>query len=401
MIKNFWRDSEYVIDSDRIDIINGLAPCEINLSSRYGIVKVYETATSLIQQHALENGKTMGLSAYGRENNFENLFRDGYIPNDRLFGHCDLKDETAAINKFLHDKTTDQVTIDNHRLYADYAYHVQKSTQDAVIAMIRKSVDKTGVKNICMTGGYALNVVANAAYLSEFPDCKFYFEPLADDSGNSLGGAMLMYRDRSNDRSISPLSHTFFSSVHHDLSSISGEFCSLKQITTRLIEQNAVGIYQGRAESGPRALGNRSILFDARNPNAKDIVNKIKKREWYRPFAAMVLEDRANEFFKVSNNVKNKFMTVSYQVHESKKHLIPGVVHVDGSCRIQTVDSSDGFIYELLKEFDDQTGIPVLLNTSLNSAGEPLIETPEEAVKLLNESLLDLLYFPEIQQILK
>ena len=401
VIKNLWRDSDSVTDADRIDIINGLSPCEVNLSSRYGIVKVYETATSLIEQHALENGKTMGLAAYGQKKDFENLFRDGFIPNDRLFGHCWLKEENAAINKFLQSGSTDNITEDNFQFYADYALHVQKSTQEAVITLIRKAVSKTGIKNICVTGGYALNVVANATYLKEFSDCNFYFEPLADDSGNSIGGAMLMYRDRTRDIEIEPLTHTFFNSVDHDLSDITGETCSISDVVRFLIEQNSVGIYQGQAEAGPRALGNRSILFDARNPNAKNIVNKIKKREWYRPFAAVILRDRAEDFFHVSDNINNKFMTVSYQIRDSKKHLVPGIMHTDNSCRLQVVDINDGAIYQLLREFDRLTGIPLLLNTSLNLAGEPLVDTPEQAVTLLNKSSLDILYFPEIGKILR
>jgi carbamoyltransferase len=401
IIKNFWRDSDYVIDQDRLDIINGLSPCEVNLSSRYGIVKVYETATSLIQQHALENGKTMGLAAYGKKQNFEKLFCDEFIPNDRLFSHSPIKDENAAINKFLQQSSTEQITPDNFQQYADYAFHVQESTQDAVKSLIRKAVAKTGIKNICVTGGYALNVVANASYLTEFPDCKFYFEPLADDSGNSLGGAMLMYRNQSRDSRVVPLNNTFFNSVCHDLSTISGDSCSPTQVVTYLIEQNSIGIFQEKSEAGPRALGNRSILFDARNSNAKTIINKIKKREWYRPFAAMVLADQVNDYFQIMDNADNRFMVCSYQVHESKKNIIPGVVHADNSCRIQTVCPEDGVIYEILKEFYRQTGVPILLNTSLNLAGAPLIDTPDQAVTMLRESSLDMLYFPKIRKIIK
>jgi len=401
IIKNLWRDSDFIDNRDRIEIIEGLAPCEVNLSSKYGIVKVYETATSLIQQHGLENGKTMGLAAYGKKQNFENLFRDEFIPNDLLFSHSFIKGEYAAINKSLQNLSTEDVSLENFQDYADYAYHVQVSTQDAVKFLIQKAIDKTNIKNICITGGYGLNVVANSYYTKEFPECKFYFEPLADDSGNSLGGAMLIYRDRTRDKRISPLTDTFFNFVEHDLSTILGDNCTTSEVAEHIIQQNSVGIYQGKAEAGPRALGNRSILFDARNPDAKHLVNKIKKREWYRPFAAMILEERAKEFFVISDNSDNRFMVASYQVRESKKLLIPGVIHVDGSCRIQTIRPCDGFIYELLKEFEVKTGIPVLLNTSLNLAGEPLIDSPNEALELLHKSCLDMLYFPQIKKIIK
>lgn len=394
IIKNLWRETDSITASIRDEIINGFDNCKINLNSRYGIVKVYETATSLIGQHALENGKTMGLAAYGKNTNYPQLFHDGFIPNDYLFSHQFIQEELAAINKNLHLQTIDKISETDYQLYADYALHVQQETEKAVEDLIKKSIEISGISNICLSGGYALNVVSNGKLVKKFPECNFYFEPLADDSGNSLGGAMLIYRDRTADHTIHQIQDTFFSGVTHDIT-IQGTECTVEDIVNFIILQKSVGIFQGKSEAGPRALGHRSILFDARNPNAKKIVNKIKQREWYRPFACIILEEDLEKYFDCKNNFSNKFMTSSYKIKDEMTSLIPGVIHIDGSCRVQVITPLDGVIYDMLCTFKNKTGIPVLLNTSLNLAGYPLVETPAEAVDVLNNSELDLIYFPE------
>jgi carbamoyltransferase len=369
--------------------------CEVDVRSMHGIVKVYETATSLIKQHALENGKVMGLSAYGNKDlDFDNLFFRNNIPNDYYFGHEETFNRMAT-HQDLQPFATDRVTIDNFQMYADYAWQVQKQTQDAVCYLIQKAIDKTGSKNICITGGYGLNVVANHYYITQFPDINFFFEPLADDSGNSIGGAMFMHRVLTGDTSINPISTTFFSGKLHSLENINGDTVQNKEVANLLANGKSVAVYRGLSEAGPRALGNRSILFDPRNKDAKDIVNKIKKREWYRPFAAMVLEEDADIYFDMGKIKSSPYMTISFPSREYAINNIPGVVHVDNTCRIQTVSNKDGYLYDLLKEFKNITGHGVLLNTSFNLAGEPLVETPEDAIRTLNNSSLDYIWFEE------
>ena len=376
--------------------------CEVDVRSMYGIVKVYESATSLIRQHALENGKVMGLSAYGNKKiKFDSLFFKGNIPNDYYFGHEEISlygentSNRMATNQELQPFSINSVTEENFQIYADYAWQVQKQTQDAVCFLIQKAIDKTGSKNICITGGYGLNVVANHYYMTQFPDINFFFEPLADDSGNSIGGAMFMHRTLTGDTSINPISTTFFSGKLHSLENIDGDIVKNKDIANLLADGKSVAVYRGLAEAGPRALGNRSILFDPRNKNAKDIVNKIKKREWYRPFAAMVLEEDANIYFDMEKIKSSPYMTISFPSKEYAMNTIPGVIHVDNTCRIQTVNQKDEYLYDLLKEFKNITGHGVLLNTSFNLAGEPLVETPEDAIRTLNNSCLDYIWFEE------
>jgi len=367
--------------------------CEVDVRSMYGVVKVYETATALIKQHALENGKVMGLSAYGNKHlEFDNLFFKGNIPNDYYFGHEETSNRMAT-HQDLQPFATDVVTLENFQMYADYAWQVQKQTQEAVCYLIEKAINKTGSKNVVITGGYGMNVVANHYYLTKFPEINFFFEPLADDSGNSIGGAMFIHRLLTGDTSIKPLNTTFFSGKHHSLKDIHGVPTQTKDVAKLLANGKSVAVYRGLAEAGPRALGNRSILFDPRNKDAKEIVNKIKKREWYRPFAAMVLEEDAHMYFEMGLITSSPYMTISFPVKQYAVENIPGVIHIDNTCRLQTVSELDGYLYELLLEFRKLTGHGVLLNTSFNLAGEPLVETPEDAIKTLNNSTLDYLWF--------
>jgi carbamoyltransferase len=392
--KSFWI-YDNIAHQEALIFKKGNPKCEVDVRSMHGIVKVYETATSLIKQHALENGKVMGLSAYGNKDlDFDNLFFRNNIPNDYYFGHEETFNRMAT-HQDLQPFATDTVTIENFQMYADYAWQVQKQTQDAVCYLIQKAIDKTGSKNICITGGYGLNVVANHYYITQFPDINFFFEPLADDSGNSIGGAMFIHRRLTGDTSINPISTTSFSGKLHSLEHINGSAVQNKNIADLLSNGKSVAVYRGLSEAGPRALGNRSILFDPRNKDAKDIVNKIKKREWYRPFAAMVLEEDADIYFDMGKIKSSPYMTISFPSREYAINNIPGVIHVDNTCRIQTVSNKDGYLYDLLKEFKNITGHGVLLNTSFNLAGEPLVETPEDAMRTLNNSCLDYIWFEE------
>ena len=252
---------------------------------------------------------------------------------------------------------------------------------------------------MCITGGYGLNVVANYYYTEQLPDINFFFEPIADDSGNSIGVAMQHYRSTTLDPTVNKLDHLFFNGKKYNLSNIKGKDITTKDVARLISNGKSVAVYNGLAEAGPRALGNRSILFDPRDKDAKEKVNKIKKREWYRPFAAMVLENDAPIYFNLGKIKKSEFMTISFPVTNKGIEEVPGVIHVDNTSRIQTVDSSNPIMYDLLNEFKEITNTGVLLNTSFNLAGKPLVETPEDALKTLRDSCLDYVWFPEISKI--
>jgi len=371
---------------------------DIKIHDYLGIVKVYEAATTLIDQNPLENGKTMGLSSYGEDLNYETFFVEG----SPISNYFSLTNNRHARNVVCFDNfqhlVNSNITEDDYQLYANKAKHVQLETQEAVLRIIKKYVDTTGINNVCLVGGYGLNVIANNHYIKNLPGVNFYFEPLSDDTGVAIGAAMLKYRMESKDDTIIPLKDTFYH--YYESETISGgREASLEELTDILISQNSLGIFEGSPEAGPRALGHRSILFDPRNPLSKDIVNKIKKREWYRPFAAVVLKDKIEEYFESNEHVDYSFMTVGLNIKESKKDIIPGVTHVDGSCRVQTV--SEGFLYDLLTEFYKKTGCPVLLNTSLNLAGSPLAQTKNDALSIFYNSDLNAIYFVDDNKIFK
>jgi carbamoyltransferase len=166
-------------------------------------------------------------------------------------------------------------------------------------------------------------------------------------------------------------------------------------------EKNILTIFQGRCEAGPRALGNRSILYDPRDSNAKDIVNRVKKREWFRPFAGTILLDYVHDWFDMAGLKENPFMSYAVEVLPHKKDLIPGIIHVDNTCRIQTVTEKQNYhYYNLIKSFYKKTSIPILFNTSFNLGGETLVQTLEDAVDTLKRSEIKYLFLPEKMELL-
>ena len=369
-----------------------------------GIVNLYQSATLTIGQDVEDGGKTMGLSSYGEKiNNFPKIFIDDYGKiNEKYFDiYLYSNGWKLPIFKEHHGKVTKKITKENYKFYADYAYEIQTQSQEAVGNLIEKAIKKTGIEKVCISGGYGMNVVANHYYLQRFPDVEFYFEPIADDTGGAIGAAKMFWYLETKDQTIRPLKTTSFHGVTYDISSYKQLTKSVKDIASLLNQNKSVAVYTGLSEAGQRALGNRSILFNALNPNAKDLVNKIKKREWYRPFACVVLEEDANVYFDMGRIKSSPFMTICFPVNPKYVKIIPGVTHVDNTCRIQTVSSNDGYLYELLKEFKNLSGHGILLNTSFNLAGEPLVETPEDAFNTLNNSCLDYLWFEETQQLFK
>ena len=391
--------SQFEVDEkyDRKIIPHKNYECNIN-QSEGGIVNVYNTASILISQGVLENGKTMGLSAYGSKTDYPKFFNENSQPIWDLFTD---KNSHERLYKSHDDKVIEELTEENYNFYADYAYEVQRQTQEAVGNLIEKSIQKSGCNNVCVVGGYGMNIVANHYYLQRFPDIEFYFEPNADDGGLPIGAAMLYYHALTKDKTIRPLKTTSFHGVPYDTSQYKGKTTSIEDIAKILYQNKSVAVYTGLAEAGQRALGNRSILFNALNPDARELVNKIKKREWYRPFAAMILEEDADIYFDMGRIKSSPFMTICFPVRPEYVTIIPGVAHIDNTCRIQTVSKTNKYLYKLLQEFKKLSGHGIVLNTSFNLAGEPLVETPEDAFNTLNNSCLDYLWFEETKQLFK
>jgi carbamoyltransferase len=195
-----------------------------------------------------------------------------------------------------------------------------------------------------------------------------------------------------------PLKNNFYHYYDYSEQLEGGKKANIAKLVSMLAEGKSVAIFEGNPEAGPRALGHRSILFDARNSNAKEIVNRIKKREWYRPFAGVILESEFANYFETLDISSSPYMTINFDAKEETKQLVPGIIHVDGTCRIQTV--SEGFLFDLITAFYKKTKCPMILNTSFNLAGEPLVQTKAEAIETLQNSELDAIYFVEEGRIL-
>lgn len=386
------------------------------LDSNLTIVKMYEAVSDYLGFEYIEGGKTMGLSSYGKYNDkFKTITNNAKLPhltrgNPSIFknnypmgGYIDHNtlDILPASNNWHRDST--KVTDDQKNL----AWAVQLKSQTIVGDLIEHLVKITGEKNVAISGGYGLNCVANYYYKKRFPDLNFYIEPISSDAGTSIGLAKLVWSKYSNTAVIDPCENIYTGFPESALVNFEevGESFEIKDITysdvARLIrEKNIVCIFQGRSESGPRALGNRSILFDPTVENGKDLVNKIKGREWFRPFAGSVLEEHAEEYFDMAGLKKSPFMMYAVDVRSEKCNVIPAITHVDNTCRIQTVSKKDNeHYYNLIKAFKDLSGVPILFNTSFNLAGDPLVETFTDALDTLERSELKYLYLPEYSKL--
>jgi carbamoyltransferase len=398
--KSFWIDPTF--ESRKHVVKNAIEKqfpgCTLKVNNSLSIVKVYEAATTLIGQPPLENGKTMGLSAYGKVASRDALFTNGGVPISEKFTHLDQEDNPVCFYYKDFEKDLGRMTETDYDWAASKAKLVQMETQDAALALIKKHVHINRIKNVCVVGGYGLNVVANNYYIKNLPDTNFYFEPVADDTGTPIGAAMLKYNMLTKNVPTA-VQDNFYHYYDSTESLENGESTNIDELVNLLIEQKSLAIFEGNPEAGPRALGHRSILFDPRNPEAKKIVNHIKKREWYRPFAGVVLKSEFRKYFETLALDESPYMTINFEVLPDAKDKIPGVIHVDDTCRVQTV--SGGFLHQLLKQFYLKTGCPVLLNTSFNLAGEALVQTKHDALLTLKNSTLDAVYFVDDNQIVK
>ena len=304
---------------------------------------------------------------------------------DKLFGAPRRKPETEITKR---DK--------------DLAASIQKVTEEIVLRTTKHIYKETGQKNLCMAGGVALNCVANGRILQETPFENIFIQPAAGDAGGAIGAASYAYYTLLKNKRSEPLKNAYLGPCHSAdeiekyLTSNNIEFEKLERnnLTTKVAEllrkNKAIGWFQGRMEFGPRALGARSILADPTNPDAKYVVNsKIKFREEFRPFAPTVLAEKAKDFFELDK--PSPFMQFVAQVKKDKR-FIPAVTHINGSARIQTITREDHpLYYELIEKFSNLSGCPMLLNTSFNLRGEPIVCTPHDAYLCFMRSGIDYL----------
>jgi len=293
--------------------------------------------------------------------------------------------------------------------YADIAASIQRVTEEVLIRMARSLQQKTGMKHLCIAGGVGLNSVANGRILRETEFEQLYIQAAAGDGGGALGAALWAYHSLLGKPRVATMEHAYLGRCY-SADEIAGflrenriphrqieeEGALLNAVVDRLVNAKVVGWYQGRFEWGPRALGNRSILADPRNPEMKDIVNsKIKFREPYRPFAPSVLAEDAETYFDLPaapTHYPARFMLYVVPVKQSKQFVLPAITHVDGTGRLQTVfRETNARYYSLIERFGQATGVPVLMNTSFNLKGEPIVTTPANAFNTFSKSEMDTL----------
>jgi carbamoyltransferase len=296
-----------------------------------------------------------------------------------------------------------------NQYYADVAASIQKLTEEVLLNMAQAAYKETGLKRLCMAGGVALNSVANGKILRDTPIEEIYVQPAAGDGGGAVGAALYAYHAVLDKPRTFVMQHAYWGEEHRPSEiekflkesgiryhRMENDEKLIERVVDRLQEGKVIGWCQGRFEWGPRALGNRSILADPRRPDMKDIVNtKIKFREPYRPFAPSVLVERVDEFFDLPQPALHypaRFMLYVVDVKENKRASIPAITHVDGTGRLQTVhkDTAPRY-YRLIQSFGDATGVPVILNTSFNLRGEPIVNTPHEAFRTFSLSEMDVL----------
>jgi len=377
------------------------------------ITKAYEAVSNYLGFGFIEAGKTMGLAPYGKyDSKIPEFFVEGK-GNKNLLQPMYPAGALIDENRFPYLRRTQDPKVWHHDfskvrdIDKNLAWHIQKESQEQLGDLIELAVQRTGEKNVVIAGGYGLNCVANYYYLERFPDLNIYVDPVAHDGGTALGLALLAWYAYSNSQQINPLTSLYLGlDPHVDLSDVDTVGFKLQDATPDtiaklLVDQNIIAMFNGRAEAGPRALGNRSILFDPRTPNGKDLVNRVKGREWFRPFAGSVLEEHAHEWFEMRTLKSSPFMMYAINVLPSRLGEIPAVTHVDGTCRVQTVSQDDNpEYYALISAFYKLSNVPMLFNTSFNLAGDPLVETLEDAIDTLRRSDIKYLYLPSLQKLL-
>ena len=386
-----------------------------------GIVKTYEAVTDYCGWPAIEAGKTMGLSPYGGPCDYIKPFFNNL--GDMELKYADAEYFTARypnsalfqpfyepeIRKFPHQEGVEGDELWDVDSRKNAAWRVQNDTQEQILALIRKAVRMTGKNNVVIAGGYGLNCVANYWYLDQLKDegINVYVEPMSNDSGTAVGAAQLWHhyitkdskkKDRITNLYYGPQYNHSQTEIEEMSSKYGAEISDAddKKIVDLILNKNIVAMFQGRSESGPRALGNRSILYDPRDPDGKDHVNSVKHREFFRPFAGTILKEHVHEWFDLRGMDETPFMMYAVNCQPGIEEKIPAIIHVDGTCRIQTVtEEQNENYYKLIKEFFEQTGCPIIFNTSFNLGGEPLVETLDDGIRTLANSDIEYMYLPE------
>jgi len=358
--------------------------------------------------------KVMGLAPYGKPTYLERFREivdvkdDGSIRlNLRYFAHT--HSTTRTINNRwteLFGQPQRHPEAELTEFYRDIAHSGQKIVEEIMVKMAGHVQRETGLKKLCIAGGVGLNCVANWRILREAGFEEIFIQPAAGDSGGALGTAFHIYHSVLGQPRTFRMEHACWGPAFDDkeiravlddagaaYEAVEDEGELLRRTARLIADGKVVGWFQGRMEFGPRALGSRSLLADPRRLSMKDVINsKVKFREAFRPFAPAVLKERAPEYFEVPPGMDLPYMLLVPKVREDKRSVIPAVTHQDGTGRVQTVtELHNPRFYRLIREFGRLTGVPVVINTSFNVRGEPIVCTPRDAYNTFVNTGIDAL----------
>ncbi len=381
---------------------------EINFPDSLGLF--YSTLTAFLGFKINDDEyKVMALASYGKPKYYKKFRKMIDIKPDGSF-KLDMKYFSYRAKQKMWSKEMEKLLGSSRQpneeittRHQDIASSLQKITEEVMIKMANHLHEITKMDNLCIAGGVGLNSVCNGKLRKETPFKRIFVQPAATDAGGALGVAYFIYNQILGHRRNFVMENSYFGlsfsnkEIEQFLKKnrIKYEILSkrnlVKQVALLIAEDKIIGWFQGRMEWGPRALGNRSIIVNPTNPKMKDILNKkVKHREPFRPFAASVLEEKTKEYFDMT--YEEPFMITVFKVKNNKKKLIPAVTHVDGTCRLQTVNRNQNPIYyNLIKEFEKISSIPLILNTSFNIKGEPIVCTPQDAYNTFNKTYMDYL----------
>ena len=398
---------------------------EINYPHSLGIF--YTTVTQFLGfPNYGDEYKVMGLAPYGNPKYLKELEKIIYITdngsfklNKKFFKHfnegvdMDWDGGNSKIESLFTKEWENlfgrsrNINEEIEKWHIDLACSVQRHTEKIMFHILNDLYDKTKCENLCMSGGVAQNSVVNGKILENTPFKNLYVPSAGNDAGTSIGSAMYLHNQILGNNRMPEITTAFFgyktthAKIIKLLNSQNIKFLKVteenlyKIVVDKIISGGVIGWFQGRAEFGPRALGHRSIIVDPRRKDAKDLLNdKIKRRESFRPFAPSILKEHISDYFIQNSHVP--FMEKVYEIKENKYDEIPAVTHVDGTGRLQSVDSKvSPKYYNLINEFYKRTGTPILLNTSFNE-NEPIVNKPEEALDCFLRTEMDMLVMENI-----
>ncbi|MBE0690699.1 MAG: hypothetical protein IH587_11320, partial [Anaerolineae bacterium] len=374
--------------------------------SPYGEPRYVDKVQKLYTLNPDDGSFSLNLDYFAFPYSAEHTFNQRFID---LFGPTRPAEDDFFTMKTNPERSAERAAMERNQKYADIAASIQHVTEDTLIAMANYLHKQTGLKQLVMAGGVALNTKANYRILNETPFEEIYIQPAAGDDGGALGAALWVWHMVLGKPREWIMPHAYWGKGYGDDEIVAflrskdvkyeryddDDSKMLDRLAQDMTQEKVIGFFQGRFEWGPRALGNRSILADPRFERMKEVVNtKIKFREPFRPFAPVILRDRAAEYFDyqgVAEHEAPRYMLMVAPVKEDKWDDIQAVCHM-GTGRLQTIErETNPRYYGLIERFGELTGVPVALNTSFNLRGEPIVNTPQDAWNTFQNSDIDIL----------